>query len=288
MTRFPPHFSLRLTVAVLILLGAQISHGQVVPGAKPAGILPPNFPGAPGQFLPGQIPAGPGVQVQIPQVPQVGLPGQFQQNGNSSLGSRRGGNSSNSGFGGGSTPYGSAMAGQAAVLNGAGQYELGTAQGNVLNQQATSMYFDTYKQTVNTYFDMRRIHDSAKAEHEKVPATREQLETAAKIGVPQRLAKDQFETATGKIAWPEVLTTQPFAEFRTKLEQLFSARLASGGGRGTDNYHAIRTVTNQMQSRLQSMAQNLTPQEYVAGHKFIASLAHEGGMIPHPGVAAAK
>jgi len=189
------------------------------------------------------------------------------------------------GFNNGSTPFNNGANGQATIVTGLGALEVGTAQGNVLNQQATSIYLNNHKLAVSTYYDVRRIHDNARAEHERVPSTREQRESAAKVGVPPRLTKEEFDSATGKITWPDVLAGESFADYRTQLEKLFSERLNLRGGRGSDNCHAIRTVTGQMQSRLQSISASLSPQEYTVGHKFLASLAHEGATIPHPGVA---
>lgn len=282
---------LRFAVVTFVWFAATASnsYGQFVPGGQGAANLPPNiFPAAPGQVQSGPVFGGQGAPIQIPQVPQVGIPGQFPQNGNPGFGPAGSGFSMSNGFNSGSTPFNNGMNGQATIVTGLGALELGTAQGNVLNQQATSIYLNNYKQAVSTYYDVRRIHDNARAEHERVPSTREQRELAAKVSVPPRLTKDEFDSATGKITWPDVLTGESFADYRTHLEKLFSERLNLGGGRGSDNCHAIRTVTGQMQGRLQSIAASLSPQEYTVGHKFIASLAYEGTTIPHPGVALSK
>lgn len=259
------------------------SYGQFIAGGQGVANLPPNvFPAVPGQVQLGPIFGGQGNQAQIPQIPPVGIPGQFPQNMYPALGSM------GTGVGNGSTPFSSGMNGQSTIVTGLGALELGTAQGNVLNQQATNIYLNNYKQAVSTYYDVRRIHDNARTEHQRVPATRDQLESVARVGVPHRLTKDEFDSATGKILWPEILAGPSFAEHRAKLEQLFRERSILSGGRGTDNYHAIRTVTGQMQSRLQSMTSSLSPQEYLTGHKFISGLAYEAARIPHPGIALAK
>lgn len=272
----------RLAVITLIwLVGmTSYSYGQFLPGGQPGVNTPPNLFQVPGQPQPAPVFGGQGGPIQVPQVPQVGIPGQFPQGTNPAFG--------NNGFGSMSTPFGGSTSGQSTIVTGLGALELGTAQGNVLNQQATSIYLNNYKQAASTYYDVRRIHDNARAEHQRVPSTREQLDSTAKIGAPSRLTKDEFEPTSGAIAWPEVLAGAPFAEFRAQLEKLFAERANAGGGRGSDNFHAIRTATSQMQNRLQSMASSLSPQEYIAGHKFIASLAYEGGRVQYAGVALTK
>lgn len=193
-------------------------------------------------------------------------------------GYRRGGGYGGGYAGAGSTVYGSAMLGQAAYTQALGQYQVLNAQSNILNQQAFSAYLQNRKNYAQTYFDLKRMHESWVAEQnaKHPPATREQLEAISKLGLPKRLGSDEYDPSTAMINWPEILKGSQFADYRGRLEQLFADRAGTATGLGTDNYHEIRQVAGMMQERLQGMVKEITPDEYVQGHRFISSLSYEG------------
>lgn len=190
---------------------------------------------------------------------------------------RRGGRGYGGG-GGGSTVYGSAMMGQAAYTQALGMYQVMNAQANIMNQQAFTAYLQNRKNYVQTYFDLKRMHESWVAEQnaKHPPATREQLETLSKLGLPKRLGTEEFDPSTAVINWPEILKSSPFAADRKRLEQLFVDRAGTASGLGTDNYHEIRQAADVMQDRLQGMVKDITPDEYIQGHRFLSSLSFEG------------
>jgi len=183
------------------------------------------------------------------------------------------------GYGGaGSTVYGSAMLGQAAYTSALGQYQMMYAHANILNQQAFSSYLHNRKNYAQTYFDLKRMHESWVAEQDAKhpPLTREQLEAVSKLGVPKRLGSEEYDPTSAAISWPEVLKGPEFADQRAQLEQLFVQRAVNAAGLGTENYRNIRTIASQMEDRLQGKLKEITPDEYVQGHHFISSLSYEG------------
>jgi hypothetical protein len=202
---------------------------------------------------------------------------------------RRGGGGGGGYGGAGSTVYGSAMLGQAAYTTALGRYQVMNAQANILNQQAFTAYLQNRKNYAQTYFDLKRMHESWVAEQDArhPPLTREQLEAVSKLGVPKRLGSEDFDPSTAIINWPEILKGPQFDEHRSRLEQLFADRAGAASGLGTDNYHDIRLAASQMQDKLQGMVKEITPDEYVQGHRFISSLSYEG-RFTQPGDAVAN
>lgn len=192
-------------------------------------------------------------------------------------------------FGGGSyapffasTALGSDLLGGAALTAAAGQATLDASMAAVNAQNAYQHWIENQKLREQTYFDMRRMNASYRAETRGKPPTPEQLISFSKARLPDRLTADQLDQERGQIKWPQVLMREDFAPMRAALEYLFAERAAHpySTGLGTDNYREIRGVTDDLHDMLRNLLPEFSPDEFIAGNKFVNSLAYEARFEP--------
>ncbi|HWB08011.1 MAG TPA: hypothetical protein VG826_02115 [Pirellulales bacterium] len=184
------------------------------------------------------------------------------------------------GFGGaGTTPFGSAMLGMSAATYAAGTYNLNTARAAVSYQQAYRAWIENQKLREQTYFDMRRMNASYRAEQEMQHphATPEAIDDFNHSRLPAPLSANEFDPAKGVIEWPGLLNRKEFDDGRARLEGLFSeaADDPHGSGLGTQNYRDIQTAIGEMSDKLHSELRQFKPDEYLAASRFLKSLAFE-------------
>jgi hypothetical protein len=191
---------------------------------------------------------------------------------------RRGGGG---GYGGGagSTPFGSAMAGMAMFTQAAGQYNLATSQAAVNYQQAYQHYIQNRKLAVQTYFDLRRMNASYRAEQEMLHphATPDEIAAFNQARLPEPLSGNVFDPGHGVIDWPPLLRHAGFDDNRHQIEGLFSEWAADPheSGLGTQNCRDIQHAISELSDKLHSQIKQFQPDEYIAASKFLRSLAYQ-------------
>jgi hypothetical protein len=143
-------------------------------------------------------------------------------------------------------------------------------------------WLDGRWQRESTYFDMRRMNASYRSESRAAPSTPEQLVAFSKARLPERMTNEQLDPERGQIKWPQVLLRDEFAPQRAALEYLFAERATRpySTGLGTQNYREVRRVTDDMHDILRMLLDMVTPDEFIAGNKFINSVAYEGRFEP--------
>jgi len=173
---------------------------------------------------------------------------------------------------------GSFLAGQGALAQGLGQFNLATSQAAVNNQQAYSAYLDNRLKLVQVYFERRQLNASYRAEMRRPPPTPEEIVAFNQSRTPDRLLPEQFDGQQGSLHWPAVLRGSEFDDLRTELNGLFAERALHpyDAGLGSANYRQIRHVTDAIRGRLKSQIDQITPDEYIAGNKFLKSVGYEG------------
>lgn len=193
------------------------------------------------------------------------------------------------GYGAGTTPFGSAMAGMALYTRALGQYNLMTSQGMVNYQQAYQHYIQNRKLAVQTYFDMRRMNASYRAEQAMLHphATPEEIAAFNQARLPAPLSDHDFDPAHGVIAWPPLLQRSEFDESRHKLEGLFTewASDPHAAGLGTQNCRTIHQTVGDMSEKLHSEIKQFQPDEYIAATKFLHSLDYSARSSPGSSIA---
>lgn len=185
-------------------------------------------------------------------------------------------------LGAGSTVGGSWGAGAALMTQAAGEAEFMDSMAQVNYQHAYQHWIENQKLREETYFDMRRMNASYRSESHTAPPTAEQLVAFSKSRLPERLSTEQLDPERGQIKWPQVLLRDEFAPQRAALEYLFAERATRpySTGLGTQNYREVRRVTDDMHDLLRMLLDMITPDEFIAGNKFINSVAYEGRFEP--------
>ena len=180
------------------------------------------------------------------------------------------------GYGAGSTAAGSFLLGSAALTQAAGQYNMYTSRAAVNYQQAYQHYIENRKLAVQTYFDLRRMNASYRAEQEMQHphATPDEIAAFNQARMPEPLSANTFDPAHGVLDWPPLLTRSEFADSRSRIEGLFGEWSADphGSGLGTQNCRDIQQAVADMSDKLHSEIKDFSPDEYIAASKFLKSL----------------
>ncbi|OYV67044.1 MAG: hypothetical protein B7Z72_10280 [Gemmatimonadetes bacterium 21-71-4] len=174
------------------------------------------------------------------------------------------------------------MLGGAALTAAAGAAELADSLAVRNYQAAYQHWMENQKLREETYFDMRRMNASYRAESRGTAPTPEQLVAFSKSRLPERLTNEQFDPERGQIKWPQVLLRDAFAPERAALEYLFAERATRpySAGLGTQNYREVRRVTDDMHDVLRAVLDVITPDEFIVGNKFLNSVAYEARFEP--------
>lgn len=181
--------------------------------------------------------------------------------------------------GAGSTVAGSTMLGMGAMTYAGGYANLNAGIASTYYQDAYEHWILNQKLRTQTYFDMRRMNASYRAEQamQHPPATPEQILEFNHSRLPTELSVNEFDPAHGVIEWPGLLNRPEFKDDRSRLENLFAAGAADphGSGLGTQNYRDIQDAVAAMSDKLHSEVKQVAPDEYIPATKFLKSLAFE-------------
>ena len=173
-----------------------------------------------------------------------------------------------------STPAESYARGMADVIRS-------TGAANLLNSKAAKEYEDARAKNLDnrlkyaeTYYERRRIHDRYVAE--KREKTREYLyRRAQRVSEIPRLTPAELDPVTGQLTWPVVLRDEPFAEYREKLNKLFSQREISLGAIGLGTYAEIQETIDQMTAELKKRIRSYPSSAYLEARNFLTRLSNE-------------
>lgn len=185
-------------------------------------------------------------------------------------------------WGAGSTPAGSFLLGSAAQTAAAGEFVALSSIGAKNYQDAYEHWIDNQKKREETYFEMRRMNASYRAETRRPPASMEKLISFSNARMPSRLTAEQLDPAKGELKWPHILQREEFAKQREAISTLFveRAKRPYHTGLGTENYREVRMITDDMHDLLRSLIEDITPDEFIAGNKFLNSLSYEARFDP--------
>lgn len=185
-------------------------------------------------------------------------------------------------WGAGSTPAGSFLLGSAAATAAAGEFNALTSIGAKNYQDAYEHWIDNQKKREETYFEMRRMNASYRAETRRPPVSMEKLISFSNARMPSRLTAEQLDPSKGELKWPHILQREEFAKQREAIETLFTERAKRPyhTGLGTENYREVRMITDDMHDLLRSLIEDITPDEFIAGNKFLNSLSYEARFDP--------
>ena len=188
-----------------------------------------------------------------------------------------GGNYVNFGYGGyagGGTVGGSYLHGMGDVIRSQGQANLDNSAAAINYSAARSQEIDNYKKYTNAYFEARAANRAYREKERGPRPTMEDLVRYAQMGKPDRLSPGDMDVVTGELNWPIVLQSDELADDRAAVEEAFRHRSASGV-MGMQEVMKVRQLTDTMLAKLKDNVREIPPNEYIAGKRFLESLAYE-------------
>lgn len=164
--------------------------------------------------------------------------------------------------------------GKAALVRSQGQYNLLTAEANVVNQEAYRRGIENQHRKVNGYFALRDKNRQERAAERGPRASTEQLRRIAAAGKPAAVSPSDLDSATGVISWPTVLEREEYEPFRADLEEVFARRADTGRMEAADLEQAEESSQG-MIAELKSHVREIPSHKYIAARRFVESLAYE-------------
>ncbi|NQT14172.1 MAG: hypothetical protein HQ582_15565 [Planctomycetes bacterium] len=164
--------------------------------------------------------------------------------------------------------------GKAAITRAQGQYNLLTAEANVVNQEAYRRGIENQTRKVNGYFALREKNREERAVQRGPRASAEQLRRIAAAGKPATLSPSELDSATGGIAWPTLLEREEYEPFRADLEEAFARRADNGRMEPADLEQAEQAAEG-MIAELKSHVREIPSHQYIAARRFVESLAYD-------------
>lgn len=171
--------------------------------------------------------------------------------------------------------------GIARVLRGEGEYLLLGSQAAINLTEAQRRGIENWKTWVHTLFEVQRYNREARAIDRGPPLTQATILRMAQVGKPHRLTPSEMDTITGQLTWPLVLQSAEFSPYRRFVDQIFADR-AYRGVLNLNEYMQAQSTIRFMLSLLREQIQEFQPIDYMAGRRFLESLAFEARPAPVP------
>ncbi len=175
---------------------------------------------------------------------------------------------------GGSTVAGDYARGLAALTHARGVYNRLTAEARLIHADAYAKELQNHEATIESYFEMRKLNQEARAAERGPRVSTERLAALAERARPDQLDVAQLDPATGAIAWPTVLQGADLANLRSVVDAAFSQR-ASQGSLSSADLQQVEQATEALQAVLKQRIRELPATEYIAAKQFLSSLAYE-------------
>jgi hypothetical protein len=170
-----------------------------------------------------------------------------------------------------------------------GQADYMSSLAGINRQESLSRYLDNKEKYAETYFRMQQINRAAREAQRSQPLSAEQYAKLARQQAPDRLSEADYNRVFGRLAWPAVLSGDQFAAERAALDKAFAGRRADDAGVSTAFHGEVRKLTGQMQEKLKDRLDTMSPAEFIAAKKFLASVAHESHLpVAAAGLASAE
>lgn len=164
-------------------------------------------------------------------------------------------------------------------------YRLPTyAETNLLNAKALTEYEEARKANMlnqilwtEIYFKMRELNREYRKKEEeahKKPLTKERIKEIARKGAPRRLSKEEFDTTTGIIKYPLVLTDSIFDSNIQEVNKYVIQYVTSSNKKYNDYEIAQKAIDN-LQDALKENVSKYNSGLYGRASSFLRSLEYE-------------
>lgn len=164
-----------------------------------------------------------------------------------------------------------AQRGYADIVRSRGMANLMNSQAAKEYELARREYLDNRLKATQTYFEMRRYNQEARAAERSSPLSTEQYVRLAHEQAPARLSVSQLDPFTGQIVWPAGLRRKEYAELTSRIDSLFAMR-AKGTVLANDE---IQTACDELIERLKADLSKFKSNEYIQAKNFVSSLSYE-------------
>jgi len=174
---------------------------------------------------------------------------------------------------GGGTVDGNFMFGAAQVIRAAGDYNALSTQGMINFEMARSRYIDNAVKWSQFYGRMREANEAYK--RQKYESSRHSPEILAQVAasdIPRVLGSDELDPVTGKLFWPEALTSAQFSEERAEIERLLE--LTVWTTRTPEMVAQLREEIRKMREHLRTQMEDIPAADYIVARKFLDSLEY--------------
>ncbi|MDX1948175.1 MAG: hypothetical protein SFU86_22485 [Pirellulaceae bacterium] len=180
------------------------------------------------------------------------------------------------GWGGGWGNYSSTV--EEGVQRGFADVVRSQGMANLMNSMAAGTFEDArtkYLQNrmlaTQTYFDMRRYNQQARAAERGSPLSSEQYVRLARMQAPDRLSVSQLDPLTGLVNWPAPLRRPAYDQDRATIEALFKQRAAGTAA----NYDESQAACRQLLEKVRANVMTFSANDFIAARRFVESLAFE-------------
>lgn len=172
-----------------------------------------------------------------------------------------------------------AQRGYADIVRSRGMANLMNSQAAKEYELARREYLDNRLKATQTYFEMRRYNQEARAAERSSPLSTEQYVRLAHQQAPERLSVSQLDPFTGKVTWPAPLQRAEYAELVGRIDTLFAVR-----AEGTVLTHGeIQAACDELLARLQKDISKFKSNDYIQAKHFVQSLSYESTLAQNPG-----
>lgn len=170
----------------------------------------------------------------------------------------------------------SVLEGTGKLLQGAGSYNLSTAQAIDTLEMARSKSIQNYRDAIDARYTTKRINEMYRAQkYAQERMSPEQLSRVTKAKLPDPLSAAQYNRGTGELVWPSVLMMPEFSGDRRAIEQAFAHRRGERVGMASNFYLEVSQSARQMHDKMLSQIDNLSTTDSIAARRFLKSVEFE-------------
>ena len=170
----------------------------------------------------------------------------------------------------------SVLEGTGKLLQGAGSYNLSTAQAIDTLERARSKSIQNNRDAIEARYMMKRINDTYRAQkYSQERMSPELLSRIAKAKLADPLGAAQYNRGTGELVWPSVLMTAEFSNDRRAIERAFAHQHGEESGATSNFYREVSQSAQRMHDKMLSQIAKLSTTDSIAARRFLRSVEYE-------------
>jgi hypothetical protein len=183
------------------------------------------------------------------------------------------------GFGFGYSPATAAESfhrGIADLTRARGEANVNHARAQVFWEQARAKHLVNRSASVEQFFALRKLNEQQRFTSlaRSRPNKAEQV-ALSKKAAPRRLGEEHWNTRTDGLAWPSGMHRDEFRSACIRMNELFRLRRDTASSLAGRELTEARELVHSMQATLKGTVNELTPNEYGAAKRFLATLSYE-------------